>query len=351
MQSSAEFPWQTSWNRPVFLGTLLLLGVLTAIYSPGHGVFADNDTALKDAAHKLAEHVAGIPGLRGPLRLDWHPDEAWSEGEGARWRDALKDAFDRRGVKLSEEASAPALAVYAAETSTAVVLTAKTHIADRDEIRMVSVARASLPPAELPVAPVRLERQMIYESPDLILDASSIANHLEGGLAVLLYRNFEVVALRLDTTSAVKQTVVLNANLKPTRDPRAEISLRGDAVSVELWGKVCDFTWDSAEPKCRAAKAGSSAQPGWPTDTVLVSPCDDTNWTIAEPAGEPSARAVLRLVPDGATLGSSSTLTSEFPGPVRNVSSEQNQASALVIARNLRTGNYEVYKITLVCGN
>jgi hypothetical protein len=352
VQSSAGISRQKRGRRPVFLGSLLLLGVLTAIYSPRQRVFADTDTALNDTARKLAERIAAIPGLHGPLRLEWHPEETWSEGEGTRWQDALRDAFDRRALQLAEDPAVPALAVYAAETPTQVILAAKTHVGDREEIRMVAVPRVSLPPAELPVAPVRLERQLVYESPERILDASSFSNNAAGGFAVLLYRNFEVAALRLDAAGALQQTVALNANLKPTRDPRGEITLHGNAVSVQLSGKTCDFLWDSAgEAKCRTEKTNASANLGWPTDAVLVSPCDDTNWTIAEPVGEPTARAVLRLVPDGATLGSSSTLTSEFPGPVFNVSSEQNQTSALVIARNLRTGNYEVYKITLVCGN
>ena len=352
MQSSAEFPRQNNRGYAIFCGALLLLGILAEISAPRQHVFADGDAALKDTTRKLADRVAAIPGLHGPLRLEWHPDETWSEGEGTRWEEALRDAFDRRALPLVSEGAAPALTVFAAETPTEVVLTAKTRVVDRDEIRIVAVLRTSLPPAELPVAPVRLERQLIYESPDRILDATSLSNNADDGFAVLLYRNFEVAALRLDATGAAKQSVVLNANLKPTRDPRGEIAIHGNAVSAQLWGKACDFSWDSAgEAKCRTEMATSSAQPAWPADAVIVSPCDDTNWTIGEPAGEPTARAVLRLVPDGATQGSSSTLTSEFPGPVLNVSSEQNQTNALVVARNLRTGNYEVYKITLVCGD
>jgi hypothetical protein len=352
VQSSAGISRQKRGGRPVFLGALLLLGILAAICHPGQRVLADSDTALQDTARKLAERIAAIPGVRGPLRLEWHPEETWSEGEGTRWQDALREAFNRRALPLSDEAAVPALAVYAAETPTEIVLTVKTHVGDREEVRIVAVSRVSLPPAELPVAPVRLEHQLIYESPDRILDASSFSSNADGGLALLLYRNFEVTALRLDAGGTLKQTVVLNANLKPTRDPRGEISFHGKAASVQLWGKSCDFSWDStSEAKCRPEKANASASLGWPTDAVLVSPCDETNWTIAEPTGELTARAVLRLVPEGATEGSSSTLTSEFPGPVLNASSGQNRASALVIARNLRTGNYEVYQISLVCGD
>jgi hypothetical protein len=42
---------------------------------------------------------------------------------------------------------------------------------------------------------------------------------------------------------------------------------------------------------------------------------------------------------------------SEFPGPILGTNGEQNPSSVLVVAQNLRTGDYEIYKITLACGN
>ncbi len=353
MQSSAGIFRQNRWGRPVILAALLLIGVWTACGSSCFSVFADNDTPLREAARKLAERIAAIPGLRGPLRLEWHPDETWPEGEGARWVEILRDAFDRRALQLSDDAAAPVLTVYAAETPTQVVLTAKTHIAQRDEIRMMTIPRSTLPPAELPVAPVRLERQLLFESPDRIVDATSFPDASDVGLALLMYKNFELTAIHVDAKGELKQSLPLNvAGLKPTRDPHAELALRGTGASVQLWGKQCDFSWDTpGEVKCYSEKTNTSSNSTPPAETVLISPCDQTNWTITEPGSEPTVHAVLHLIPDGATQGSSATLTNEFPGPVLNINAEPNPESALIVIRNLHTGNYEVYKITLACGD
>jgi hypothetical protein len=353
VQSSEEIRKAKRWSRRVFLGTWLSLGVLAAVGHPRLRAFADSDTAIKEGAHRLADRVVAVPGFHGPLRLDWHPAEKWSEGEATRWHDALRDEFDRRALRLTDDASVSGLAVYAAETPAQVVLTAKMHIGDHDEVRIIAISRVSLPPAELPVAPIRIERQLIYESPDRILDASSLWNGAEGGLAVLLYKNFEVTALRVDAKGELKQTVPLNvAGLKPVRDPRAEMSPRASNVAVQLWGKVCDFSWDApVEMKCRAEKAPSSGKPAWRMATVLSSPCDDASWTVSQPAGDPTLREALHLAPGGANPGSSADVTSEFPGPVLVVNGEQNPSGALVVVRNLHTGNYEVYKITLACGD
>ena len=353
MQCSARSSGQKRWARPVFSGAWLLLGVVVALYQPRLCVFADNDAGLKETSRKLAERVATIPGLHGPLHLEWQPDGKWSEGAAARWQEALRDAFDRRALQLSDEAGAPALVVAAAETPTQLVITAKTHVGDHDEVRIVAIPRTSLPPAELPVAPVRLERQLIYESPDRILDASSFSKGGENAYTVLLYKNFELSVLRVDPNGELKQTLPLNvAGLKPTRDPRGKISIHGSTVSVLLSGKSCEFSWDtSADAKCQTEKTPETPNSTSREDTVLTSPCDETNWTIPAASGEPTVREVLRLIPDGATPGSSATLTSEFPGPVLNLNAEQNPSSALLVVRNLRTGNYEVYKITLACGD
>ena len=353
MQFSGRNFGQKRRGPAVALGIVLLFGSLSASYQPKASAFADSDTAMKETARKLAERIAGIPGLRGPWRLEWHPDEKWPAGEGARWLEMLRAEFDRRALPMDEEAGSAALAVYAQETPTEVVLSARAQVSDHEEVRIVEVARAALPPLETPVAAVRVERQLIYESADRILDAASLSNLAEGGLGVLLYKNFEVTALRVDLKGELKQSVPLNvAGLKPARDPRGEMAPRGAQVAVELWGKACEFSWDApAEVKCRAEKASSPTKSNWRMDTVLTSPCDEANWTVSEGGNDPTSRDVLRLIPDGAIAGSSATVVSEFPGPVLNVNAGQNGSRALIVVRNLRTGNYEVYKITLVCGD
>jgi hypothetical protein len=331
----------------LFSWALISIALLAAICSVSTPVAADGDAALREAAQRFAERVVAMPGLHGALRFEWHPDATWSGGESKRWLELIRDQFERRALNFTEDASAPALDVFAAETPTQVVLTAKTRVSDRDEVRIVSIARTLLPPGALPVAPIRLERQMIYESPDRILDASLLENSAEGGLVLLLYKNYELVALRVDATGVVKQSVSLNAaNLKASRDPHAEITVRGTVVSVELPGKACEFSWESpAEMKCRAEK------PAWRLATRLTSPCDGSDWKLFSSGSEPNTKDVLQVVPDGALRESSAAVLSEFPGPIVGTGGEHDPGVALIVARNLRTGNYEIYKITLACGN
>jgi hypothetical protein len=353
VQSFGKNHWKIVRAQFLIARVLLPLAACAGICCFLRTALADGDAPLRETAQKLADRVATIPGLHGALRLEWHPDANWPEGESARWQVILKGEFEKRTLNLTEDAGAPALEVFAAETPTQVVLTTKTRVSEREEVRIVAVTRSLLPSGLLPPAPIRLERQMIYESEDRILDASSLGDSENEGLAILLYRNFQIVALRVDPKGAVKGAVSLNSsNAKPSRDPRAELTARGASVSVQLPAKVCEFSWEaSGEVRCHVEKPSPSDKSGWRSQTLLTSPCDGNSWKLQYSGSDPNAREVLQVVPDGTTRGTSAAVLSEFPGPIVGANGERNPSSALVIAGNLRTGNYEIYKITLACGN
>lgn len=304
-----------------------------------------DSTSLDDAARQLADRIAANPNLHGPLRLEFHADA--NLAADPTWQDTLRQELEKRHLTISEEPGALLLKVGAVETPTQLVLTASARIGDRDDVRIVAITRAAFTALALAVAPVRIARQLVYENPDRILDASALGTTGEGGLAVLLYRNADLVALRLDPNGAVKQTVSLAAaNPHVSRDPRGELSDKAATTEVLLPGKLCEFNWVAGEePKCHAKKTE------WRTATVLTSPCDSSNWKLEAKGDDWSSADLLQIVPDTAARAGSAALFNEFPGPILSINGERDPGSALIVARNLRTGNYEVYKITLVCGN
>jgi len=340
--NNAVFPrLETSRLRSSRLCLALIFLCLASLSS---ALPADSNS-LDDAARQLADRIAAIPNLHGPLRLEFHADA--NLAVDSTWQDTLRQELEKRRFTITEEPSAPLLKVGAVETPTQIVLTASARIGDSDDVRIVAATRAAFSAPALAVAPVRIARQLVYESSDRILDASAPGTAAEGGLAVLLYRNAALVALRLDSSGAVKQTVSLGAaNLRASRDPRGEIMDKGATADVLLSGKVCDFNWSAdEEPKCRAKKTE------WRTAILLASPCDASDWKLEARGDDWSSADLLQIVPDASARAGSAVVFNEFSGPILNINGERDPVSALIVARNLRTGNYEVYKITLVCGN
>lgn len=303
--------------------------------------------SLEDAARLLADRVAAIANLHGPLRLEFPTSEGLASSPGKAWQDLFRKQLEAHSLTVTDDPAAPLLRVAVTATPTHWILAASARSADHVELRLVSLPRAWLRSANLPAAPLRIERQLVFESPERILDASSLGNGYEGGLALLAYRSGELAVLQLDAAGALEQSVPLvTAASRPSRDPRGELNVRQNNVDVLLPDKVCSFAWASGtEVKCRSAK------PEWRGSVVLTPPCDPAGWKIVAGARDWTAAEMLQLVPDGAAREGSTAIVSELSGPVLNVNREQHPASALVVTRNLRSGNYEVHRITLACGH
>jgi hypothetical protein len=303
--------------------------------------------SLEDGLHQLADRVAAIPNLHGPVRLEFFHDANFENDSAKEWQGSFRQDLDSRHISETEDPTATLLRIGVAETPTQLVLSAAARIADKDEVRFVTFPRATFRVASLPVAPVRLEKQLVYQSSDRILDVSSLGSGGSSGMVVLTYRNGGLEVLRVDSSGAVQQSAPLTAaGTLLSRDPRAEISVPSDANAVILPGKSCKFTWAApADAECHPAKVV------WREPTVLTPSCGAGGWKLLTDGSDWTTSDLLQVVPDSSTQNGSAAVGSDFPGPILSINGEQNPSSALVVTRNLRTGNYDVYKITLACGN
>jgi hypothetical protein len=303
--------------------------------------------SLDDGLHQLADRVAAIPNLHGPVRLEFFHDANFENDSAKEWQDSFRQDLDSGHISVTEDPAATLLRVGVAETPTQLVLSAATRVADKDEVRLVTYPRATFRVASLPVAPVRLEKQLVYQSSDRILDVSSLGHGGPSGMVILTYRNGGLDVLRVDASGAVQQSASLTAaGTLLSRDPHAEISAQSDANSIVLPAKSCQFTWAaSADATCYPAKVV------WREPTVLTPSCGAGGWKLLADGSDWTTGDLLQVVPDSSTQKGSAAVGSDFPGPILSINGDQNPSSALVVTRNLRTGNYEVYKITLACGN
>lgn len=302
---------------------------------------------LDDALHQLADRIASIPNLHGPYRCEIFEDASLAAETGKDWEDSFRKELESRHFGLTEDPAAALLRIGVAETPTEIVLSAGVRSADRDEVRLVTFPRATFRLASLPVAPVRLEKQLVYQSTDRLLDASSLWNGASTGMVLLAVRNGDLTVLRIDATGALQQSVPLTAaGPLLSRDPRAELTIQAESASVLLPGKTCQFTWSaSADPKCHSAKSA------WRGAIVLTPSCDAGGWKLLADGSDWTTPDLLQAVPENSMQKGSASILTDFPGPIISINGEQNPSSALAVTRNLRTGNYEVYKITLACGN
>ena len=305
-------------------------------------------TALDEVVRQLADRVAGIPNLRGPLRVQFFQDVAFAAETGKDWQETFRKELGKSRLTVTEDAGANLVRVGLAETPTEVVLSAGVRLNEKEEMRFVTMARTAF---ELPnvVSPVRVEQQLVYQSTDRILDAKFAMDDAGAGFVVLMSRAGGLAVLRVVGAGEVKQTISLaGTGLRASRDNDGELALQANEVGAVVAGKACQFTWaDAQDVACHTVKPARRGA------AVLKPRCGDGSWKLAGDGTDWFSPELLQVVPDGNARKGSTALLSNFPGPILSVSAggEQNGDSALVVTRNLRTGNYEVYKVRLACGN
>jgi hypothetical protein len=332
---------------PCRVFALLFLFLAVAITASAQSLPLDNNTPLDDALRQLADRVASISGLRGPVRLEFFQNVSGVADGRDEWQETFRKELEKRHLGVTQDPSAALLRAGLAETPTQLVLSASVRASEKDEVRLVSLSRGSLPTNNLSVVPVRIEKQLVFESLERILDASSLWNGTESGMVLLVYHDSELSVFRLDGSGALKQSTPLPAGAaRLSRNPSGELVVHAEDVNVLLPGKTCQFTWaGSADAKCHSTK------PTWRGSTVLTPGCDAGSWKLQSDGTDWTTSDLLQVVPVDSSRKGSSGMFSDFPGPILSINGEQNPASALVVTRNLRTGNYEVYRVTLACGN
>jgi hypothetical protein len=163
------------------------------------------------------------------------------------------------------------------------------------------------------------------------------------------------------------------------RDPRGRIEVDGDALIVHLPGSTCKGTWKPLSFSCAAGgefaggrntldsdvtpahyedvRAGGNsfmaavdgrvyvsdktAFDGWGSDFVAV--CRGTRLLASGP-GDRDTRDFIALYDSATHPPARLSELLEFPGPVTALS------ATLAVARNLSTGRYEAYSLSVDCG-
>jgi hypothetical protein len=242
-------------------------------------------------------------------------------------------------------------------------------------------------PPPVPVRPaLALEKRIVWEQPAPILDLAIVADQL-----VLLDTTRIARYQRNGAKWELKETSPLSA--VNARDPRGRLEITGDSLSAELPGMQCKGTWKPslaiqceeggrfpagrntidvhdwrgaffndaeigeehvvAEADGRSHLYDSAHSPvavfeEWGSDVVPVKDsCGGSYLAASAPTDRKSADSIaLYIVMDRAPVRVSEP--AEFPGPVTAL--WPTTSGALAIARNLSTGSYAAYALSMDCG-
>ena len=242
-----------------------------------------------------------------------------------------------------------AVSVFLERTLTQVVVTADLENGGDRRYLFAGIPRTEIPTESSNTSAPRLEKELIWQQGERMLDALFVRgeNGASDRLVVLQRDALNVYERQAGEWKALRSKPLGEATVTQ-RAPRGELSFsldQPDRLKLVLTGKSCQATLNDASP-LNCQQSTESARTGM----LLASACDSRVWWLRSDGGDSTMPDKLELVNSSLpqTLGPVAELPT--PGPVLSISSGEALRADTAVVFNLATGNYEVYRIALACG-
>lgn len=326
----------------------------------------------EDAVRGLARRVGEIREVPERVTVEWVNASSLPEAESMVLREAfLKEFSGHHAVGAATPAAVAGVRVSVRETPTEFLVVARVTAAKGEEVRMAELVRTAFLPVMTRGNGLRLTKQLLWQQAETILDAGEFAEEAAstGGAADIFLLKPEGVAIYRETDEGLSKIQELSFNgyrygsrglrgeLHRNKDgsigvavPGLNCAVRGSAG--DLWTMTCGWTSSLAETKVpdNAAPASEKNTHAEAGEAVrMISSCDGSWWRLLEGATDWTQAERLLLV--NAEMKREEAVASlEFAGPVRRLAAAEDGKSAVAVVFNFSSGNYEIYRISLVCG-
>jgi hypothetical protein len=331
--------------------------------------------SLEDAAHALARSVAARLSANESARVVTRNVSSLGRMEVTRVQSIMDQALRRR-VRNPVTVE---VAVTISENLRGFLLIAEWNHEDARMVEMTPYRPD--PPAPPDRATLTLRKKLLWDQPAPILDLVVIEDQMlvldNAGVTRYLHRQ-------------AVETAPTNATA--VRDPRGRLEVSGPSLTIHLPGSTCQGTWTPVlafrcEPggeisaarntfegpvfsRARlgevelvaeldgkthiydAAKNPSGLIDDWGSDFAMVNTCAGPRVAVSG-AGDPESSDSVAIYDMVHAVPIRASDPADFPGPVTALWPAQASAltidAALAIARNLATGHYEAYSLTVDC--
>jgi hypothetical protein len=340
-------------HRPVPAAALVLaLLAALSVFSP-----ASRADAIEDAARTLAAKVAALPRLPASATLAWENRSSLPEFLSSVLRSAFTSALAGGKISFIENASAPVLRVTLSDTPAHILLIAVLQPAEApaqpEDAILLEIDRSAIPVVLVISSEARIERQLLWRQPEPLLDGIEWAEGASQESSLFLLTRDSLVRARpskdgwrVTGSAPLPASLLLPwprageagfAAVSPTLPPQLNIRMNRKMCAVTLGEKLalnCDGDTDGAKSK-----------------RLIAAPCSQRKYLLLTGSGDRNEKDWIQAVKSAPDEGTWLTPRLEMPGPVLALTARPEGNSAIAIVRNLLTGDYEVHRITLACGN
>lgn len=312
------------------------------------------DAPAREFARRIAASLPG--GTR--VQIEVRNQSSLSEEDASVLRTTMAGELSARGLRTSGEGPGVAsVTITLSENVQSYVWVAQIQHGDDSSVLLQSVPRET-PATTAPEAKkIVLRKELLWSGPAHVLDATELPASGDAPASLLLLELDGTTAVLTDSQNSFRTE--LPVAISNPRDTNADLELADDDMEVTLpdnrQANFCKVALDHhAAPECefaadlivfiRAIPPPSSGDQA----TLASSPCDGADIVLAtSKADYTQPDTIVALEESGPQRELSGPLA--FPGPVLRFGGVPG-VSVIAVARNLKNGNYEVYRITAACG-
>ncbi len=241
-----------------------------------------------------------------------------------------------------------AVSVFLERTPAEIVVTASVEIGEARYF-FAAIPRGGIPAENAATSGPRLEKELLWQQSERILDGLLIrGENGVGDRLIVLQKDKLSVFEKQAGEWRVAHSKLLGEAAVTQRAPRGELYVsldQPDRVKIVFAGRTCQAVLGDASPlDCQQSSEPARA------GMLLASACDSKVWWLRADGGDSTVPDRLELANSSLPQNQAPTAELAMPGPVLSISSGEALRADTAVVFNLATGNYEIYRIALVCG-
>lgn len=312
----------------------------------------------------LAQRVAETRELPDKIAVEWNNVSSLPETQSLLFREVFLQELGTRRTVVRANAGTPLLRISLRETPADFLLVAQIDEVSGEQVRMTSLSKTLFLPTTARGAGFRLVKQLLWQQPQAILDAREFSEAASSPPNIFLLKTDAMAVYReADEHLTTVQELGfgnyryisrgLRGELQKNKDggliatlPNLTCLLHGPSASSDRWTMTCSPNGGAGQLTNSSASDGD-AKPDAAAE--ITSSCDATAWKLLAGESDWTRPDHLLLVGVG-TKSDGAVASLDFGGPVLRVASAHDSKSALAVVFDLSSGNYEVYRVTIACG-
>jgi hypothetical protein len=309
----------------------------------------------ENAAHELAMKVC-LGGHRQPVKVAWQEYTSSNAYFSDIRKKAFLDQISACGLEATENSDAPRLTVTLRYTpSKALLIASLTEAVNGQQLFVVEIPRPSLLAVRESGAAPQLREDLVWSEEKPIQSAIGWQDPSSQERFLLVFSDGLISRFRFENNAwKLMDSAELPGGGHRSRsvDGGFFYGRAKQKFELVLHKKVCELNLDGR----LSLTCNGNEVPNRTAD--IASSCEESPRYLVAGKGDYTQPDRITLGSAAKTGGAASTAPEEgysgaveMPGPVLDISVAENSKSAFAVAKNLSTGNYEVYRITAVCSD